>query len=399
VVEKRRLLFIVSLLFLGACGMEFPKIDRHPAVASWASRGALAAMPGYDPASSDPFQVDLRGFDLSALDLRDSLADLLQADFDDRTVWPPAERMPADFYWQRIMELGRNPGLGVRSLHERGITGQGVGIAIIDLPMLVDHQEYADQIRLYEEINIVSGAESQMHGPAVASIAVGQSVGVAPDADLYYIATWPGTFDQGEFSYDFSYLAQAVRRILEVDQALPARHKIRAISISVGWEPDQAGYDEITAAVEEAKAEGMLVLGGSMEETFGYELQGLGRDPLANPDAFESYEPGWRWAEGFYSGESVSDHLLVPMDARTTASPGGNDEYVFYRWGGLSWAIPYVTGVYTLACQVDPDITPDRFWELAMQTGRTIQITHEGQVYALGPILDPVALITGLQGK
>jgi hypothetical protein len=87
------------------------------------------------------------------------------------------------------------------------------------------------------------------------------------------------------------------------------------------------------------------------------------------------------------------------MDARTTASPDGNDEYVFYRRDGWSWAIPYIAGVYALACQVDPTVTPDRFWELAMQTGRTIQIAHEGQVYALGPIADPTALTTALQTK
>lgn len=81
------------------------------------------------------------------------------------------------------------------------------------------------------------------------------------------------------------------------------------------------------------------------------------------------------------------------MDARAIASRNGSDEYTFYRRGGWSWAIPYLAGAYALACQVDPSMTPDRFWALAMKTGRTIQVTREGQSYRLGPILDPPAFL------
>ncbi len=63
--------------------------------------------------------------------------------------------------------------------------------------LLVDHQEYRDRIRLYEEINIDKGTPAQMHGAAVASIAVGKTVGVAPEADLYYIAKFNTDFKEG----------------------------------------------------------------------------------------------------------------------------------------------------------------------------------------------------------
>ena len=53
-----------------------------------------------------------------------------------------------------IMEIGKNPGLNVRKLHKAGITGKGVGIAIIDQNLLVDHCEYKDQLRMYEEIHV-----------------------------------------------------------------------------------------------------------------------------------------------------------------------------------------------------------------------------------------------------
>ncbi len=156
-------------------------------------------------------------------------------------------------------------------------------------------------------------------------------------------------------------------------------------------------YEEMTAAAAAAKEAGMLLIGSGAYGVDRVHFIGLGRAPLADPDLFGSYEPEPWWADQFYTGRWGSDCLLLPVDSRAIASPIGPGEYVFYREGGWSWLVPYIAGVYALAVQVDPTVTPDRFWELAMQTGRTIQLQHEGQSYSLGPILDPVALIDGLQ--
>ena len=87
------------------------------------------------------------------------------------------------------------------------------------------------------------------------------------------------------------------------------------------------------------------------------------------------------------------------MDSRTTASHTGSDEYAFYRVGGFSWAVPYIAGVYALAAQADPAITPERFWTLAARTGRTIEMEHSGKRKPLGPIVDPVRLIRSIEAK
>jgi hypothetical protein len=67
--------------------------------------------------------------------------------------------------------------------------------------------------------------------------------------------------------------------------------------------------------------------------------------------------------------------------------------------GGWSWSIPYLAGTYALAVQVDPNITPDEFWEAALKTGRAIHILHVGKEYELRVILDPQALIETLKTK
>jgi subtilisin family serine protease len=228
------------------------------------------------------------------LDLSKSKDDLLYANFDSKTQWPPVDKMPVDFDWQKIMEIGKDPGLGIRNLHQQDVNGKGIGIAIIDQPLLVDHQEYKDRLRLYEEINVLPDTRAAMHGAAVTSIAVGKTVGIAPEADLYYIGSWTGDWGVGtnDFTWNFTYYAQAVRRILEINQDIPEDRKIRVIAMQVGWSPDQAGYDEITTAVNEAKAEGIFVVSSSLSETYGLHFHGSGRNPLADPNDFQSYEPG-----------------------------------------------------------------------------------------------------------
>ena len=118
-----------------------------------------------------------------------------------------------------------------------------------------------------------------MHGPAVASIAVGKTVGVAPEADLYFIAQFNGDFDNGKFTWNFEYLARGMHRILEINAQLPVERKIRVISISVGWSPRQKGYEQVAEVAEEARAAGLLVICSSVEEVHGFQFHGLGRPP------------------------------------------------------------------------------------------------------------------------
>jgi hypothetical protein len=180
---------------------------------------------------------------------------------------------------------------------------------------------------------------------------------------------------------------------------LPGGEKIRVLSMSIGWRPESKGYDEIQSAVQDARDAGIFIICSSEQDLYGFQFHGLGRRPLADPDAFESYEPGSWWAEDFYRDPPLADTLLIPMDSRATASPTGADEYVFYREGGWSWSIPYIAGMYALAAQVRADVTPELFWSTALRTGRTIEIAHEGQSYSFGVILDPAALIHALRAR
>lgn len=363
-------------------------------------RGTLASLPTYDGTSGEPFQVDLRGADLSALDLRDAGEALAFADFDLHTTWPAQPDLPRGFDAAQVMRLGKEPGLGLRALHTQGITGEGVGVAIIDQPLLTEHVEYADRLRWYEELPGGFGdTQAAMHGPAVASIAVGKTVGVAPGAELYYIGgAGSSLFSIPLYSHDY---AQAIRRILQINTQLPLERKIRVISMSTGMVDAEwiAGYDDYRHAVRDAEAAGLLVLNVNTATGLPADVTvlGSGRAPLADPNDFAAVEPGLFLADGFFAENYPGTLLFAPMDSRTVAAPGGADDYAFGRIGGLSWVAPYFAGLYALVAQVDPAITPERFWALAVSTGRTTTIVHAGQPYSFGVIVDPVALIAAVE--
>lgn len=347
--------------------------------------GKLTQLPTPD-AQSLTKGIDIRSADLSGLDLRNKRKELLNSDFDSVTKWPLV--LPSRFSPQDTMQLGKNPGLGVRNLHRKGITGKNVGLAIIDESLLVEHIEYRDRLKMYEEIHN-RDVTATMHGPAVASIAVGKTVGVAPEADLYFIANTAGYWQNGNFEYDLMWLAQSIDRIIQVNRTLTKENKIRVISISLTLDTSKKGYDKVKESIEKAKKEGIYTVYCNSDP-----LYCLGRNPMRDPDDFNSFVKGGFWAD---STEAIVNKLFVPMDSRCTASPTGSDDYVFYRYGGMSWSVPYVAGLYALACQVYPDITPEIFWNEAFKTGSIFEVDNNGNKVALGKIVNPVKLIDNIQ--
>ncbi len=342
--------------------------------------------------------VDVRGADLSGADLSQAGALLENASFDGRTKWP--DTLPEGLDLSKLMELGRDPGLGVRILHEQGITGKGVGIAIIDQTLLTDHQEYKDRLRFYEEYNTAAQQAAQMHGAAVASIALGETAGVAPDALLYYIADDTGTYKDETYTQDMRFYARDIDRFVALNETLAADEKIRVISISLGYMPDTPGAQEMDAAIARARAAGIAVVYVSDSDRMMKNYMGAGRAPYGDPNDPAQRLPGRFWQSALFGGEyTTSRALLVPMDRRTAASPSGTDEYAYYVNGGMSWAIPYIAGLYALACQVDPDVTFEQFTGAAIETAQPLSLLHEGRQYSYGRLVNPAALLGKINGK
>jgi hypothetical protein len=390
---------------------DVPYFVRVPAAADWSFMSRPLRF--FTMARKWGPYLDLRHSDLRKFDLTDKGAELPNAFFDSETRWP--EKLPAGFAPAAILELNRDPGLGLRAIQARGITGRGVSVGIIDTPVLLDHAEYAGRMRLYGEANGL-GVPANFHGTLVTSILAGRTCGVAPEVEIYYMGSH--NYDIGKDSQvpNAAHYAQGIDRLLEVNARLPREKKIRVISISAGWGPKNRGFKAMNRAVERAEAAGIFVVSANLLDALkgrGLWFWGFDRRSTDSPDdpALGRVLPWKEWVmqvggrDGFdlYYAKRLGrakpvEFLVLPEGSKTVAHPGGREEYGFYRIGGWSSISPYLAGLYALACQVDPDVTPEGFWRAALATGDPVPIEGPSARFA-GKIVHPAKLIEALRPR
>lgn len=296
---------------------------------------------------------------LKDLDLTNEYDALLTAKFDTLTIWPSKDKMPEKFDPQEIIQMGKDPGLGIRDLHNQGITGKGVNVAIIDQPLLLEHEEYKDKINKYTMIEC-EDARPQMHGPAVASIMVGKSCGVAPGASLYYWA-------EPSWEADYKYGTTALDQIIEYNKNKPLDERIRVVSVSIGYDSNFPNWEMWEKKIEEAEKNGIIVVHCA---DYGEEIFfGVGCSLYKDRNNPENYDICY-FARSYADLESKK-YLYVPIDNRTVASYVGEKEYTFGAQGGLSWGAPYLAGVIALGYQIDPNLKSKDIYKYLRETGTT----------------------------
>jgi subtilisin family serine protease len=306
---------------------------------------------------------DVRFKDLSKLKLAGRPALPPTLTFNQKTIWPT--EMPPGAEPARLLADAMNPGLGVRKLHQEGLTGKGVNVAIIDQPLYQDHPEFAGKIVAYHDVGC--GAETSMHGPAVASLLVGAQCGTAPDARLYYVAapSWTG---------DSAYYAKALDWITDQNEKLPAGQKIRVVSVSAApsgpGSPFKKSKEMWDTACARAEKAGILVL----DCTGHHGVLGPCYFDGSDPEAVSKCKPGFPSKPGM---PIRPDRLLVPCSPRTVAEEyvKGDCAFQYYGQGGLSWGIPYAAGILALGWQARPELTGPQMRELLFASAH---VTSEG---------------------
>jgi subtilisin family serine protease len=249
--------------------------------------------------------------------------------------------MPKDFDPIELLENGKNPGLGIRKLHELGLNGKGVDIAIIDQPTLPNHIEYKDNIKTIIKLGQTWGP--QPHGPHMLSAAVGKSCGVAPAANVYY-------FSMPMWEQTNTYYIQAINRILELNAEDQANIKI--ISISTGGFEGWPEFDEFQRTVALAGSNRISVLTCASKPTAS--LFDLG---VLRPLSLHSREHPSDYVIGGFSDETHT--LYVPGDNVTYASSYGDNVLKYSLRGGRSHAPPWLAGLVAISYQVNPNLTPE----------------------------------------
>ena len=320
---------------------------------------------------------DVRWMSLSSMDLSGHVGLIETLWFNEDTSWPrdlPAGRGPSE-----IMADGKNPGLGVRGLHARGITGAGVNVGIIDQPLYQDHPEFAGRIVAYYDTGC--GTQGSMHGPAVTSLLVGSECGTAPGANVYYVAapSWLG---------DAEYYADGLDWIVGQNEGLGAGEKIRVVSVSAApsgvGSPFSLNNEMWYEACDRAEAAGILVLDCTSHRGFisrcWYDV-----DSPEEPCECTTGAPG-------YAPWFSTVNIHAPSSMRTSAEQydAGEFSYQYTGRGGLSWSIPYCAGVLAMGWQVQPTLKGDHMKKLLLDAA---YVNGDG-----AKIIDPEEFVLSLEG-
>ena len=289
-------------------------------------------------------------------------------------------------------------------LWQRGFTGTGVGVAVIDSGVagdLVDFKGTDGRSRVVA--NVVTAPGAQMpgdglgHGTHVAGIIAGNSfnrdprdplygdyVGVAPDVNLI---TVKASDEVGN-----STVLDVINGIqFVVDHK--SQFNIRVLNLSLSTEvPQSYKTDPLDAAVEYAWQHGIVVVAAAGNRGSAYDAvkYSPGNDPfvisVGGSDEQGDYGNGARayWSsagrtqDGFYKPEVMAPgaHIvstLAPNSAFQYLCPTCIVGGAYFKAGGTSMAAPVVSGAVALLLQARPYLTPDQVKAALMATDKPIR--------------------------
>lgn len=318
-----------------------------------------------------PLSERSSAYDFRSLDISQNNYDwdkLLSSEFLEQFLFNSKTKFPSSIaskFTERL-EVAKNRGLGINALHKKGYTGKGATVAIIDQPLLTTHNEIKDKLIHYEEVDEHKSwsNEASQHGIAVSSILCGKNIGVAPDAKLVYFCVSDTNTD--------SYI-NAIDRVIKYNEEHP-ENKIHTLSISYAIPTENKEQEKrLLDIMQKAQESDIFVITTSLEKTHNFSFIGGDRNINNNLDNPQEYkEPLFIQKRNLSSNNKNSDTkntLIVPQDRVTVASPIGNEDYTYYSDGGMSWAVPYFAGIYAVAKNSFPEITPKKFFDIAIKTG------------------------------
>jgi serine protease AprX len=288
--------------------------------------------------------------------------------------------------------------VGADKLWAAGITGKGVGVAVIDSGInggMPDFENADGSSRVTANVLASPGAtrpgDDIGHGTHVAGIIAGRSpngsyIGIAPEADIVALKT---ADDAG---------ASTVLDVITALQFVVDHREdlnIRVVNLSVSSDTPSSYLDDpLDAAVEFAWHAGIVVVAaaGNRGDAADAVSYAPGNDPfvisVGATDEADTADPADDTLATFSSRGVTQDglakpdvtapgaHIVAPLASGSAfaalcpqclvgSQSGGSGEYL--RIGGTSMAAPVVAGAAALLLQARPDLNPDQVKALLTQ--------------------------------
>lgn len=326
---------------------------------------------------------DIKYADISRLNLLNDYEILKTLHFSSFTKWPPYAKLPNQFDPEDAMNWGKTPGLNVKSLHNQGYDGSGINIAIIDHKLLIECNEYKDNITSYKEFPTMDEYPG-MHASGVASLLVGKDCGVLPNANLHYYGV--EVTDVNLDKYNYKYFSQALEDIIQTNNTNLVDNPIRVVSVSLGFDDSGLNLNMWKTSLKKAEEAGILVFHCAFEWLKNrYYIAGAGCKPYEDVNKIDNYGTFYTDYIGYQYPENI---FYVPGDNRTTADFLLDGSYQFDSWGGESWPIPFVSGIAALGRQINPNLSNDEIVTLLYESGTD---------FKNGKLINPEAFINRIK--
>lgn len=294
---------------------------------------------------------DLKKYDLSKI----NLDLLLRVPFDSSTKWP--KLLPEGFDPEAILSK-RQLGYQLRELHNRGITGSGVVVAVIDHPSNINHVEVKDNIKEYiimdDKYNF-----PHFHGLAVLSHLCGKSIGIAPGVKVYFYGGQPYVGETTVEKHN-CIVKFAISCLQDIKEKIKNGILIRIVNMSNSWlYYGNKEYQEEAASLREelAKLGCIIIDSPKFFEDFRY----LDCKVTDDFEVIDNYN-----LPSFF-GEDSKKRTNFLTGGKVVASYLTKDEYIFDPIGSASYSIPQLSAFYALALQVNPTIAYHDFSALCRE--------------------------------
>jgi len=309
--------------------------------------------------------------------------------FNSSTIFPNADKMPKGFSPSEIIERGKDPMLGIKELHKKGIDGSGVTVATIDFGFQSEnHSEYKGSN--IQVVDLFGDTGFHFHSDGILSNLCGQNIGVAPKANVIHYSIYQGIGDNVQ-SAQIQILQDILKRVKggERIRAVNISGPIVRSSILNDLKNDSEKYEAakselmkpLTPILYELQKLGCEVIDS---ERFGQDFTCCDVDTANNKSDYK--KPDWFDDEKAY-GEKVSFVCGGKVIPEYTCNNG----YKYENDSCYSWTIPQAVGMYALALQQKPNLTWDQFARISKNTSI---ITKDGIRLA-----QPQSIILFLQGE